>query len=224
MSSQQLSEAGIEETGLLRSTSFEIDDVEAIKQLNTNSPRRGNDFRRLRINLKALLSWFRPKHVFICSVLLCGLIIAGALLFKRPDFIIARKIFNSIEPPNANAEKWSKPAGFKIIGLVFFGRPSVVAILDCYLKKNLASNGGFLDEVHWVVNTKNFEDINYLDKLVETSEEYRKITVPTLGYNSIWEHAVEAPHMYIKIDDDMVYMLGHCISTPIDSLLGLHER
>lgn len=216
MSSQQLSEAGIEETGLLRSTSFEIDDVDATKPLNTNSPSSSDDFRRLQINLKALLSWFRPfrlKHIFICSMLMCGLII-GALLFRKPTVIITRKIFNSIEPSSANVEKWSKPADFKIIGLVFFGRPSVVAILDCYLKKNLVSNGGFLDEVHWVVNTENLEDIAYLEKLVETSEEYKKITVPTMGYKSIWEHAVEAPQMYIKIDDDMVNLPEHCFINP----------
>lgn len=209
MSSQQLCEAGIEETGLLRSTSFEIDDVEAIKPLNKNSSYYSLEFRRLRTNLKALLSWFRPKHIFICLVLMCGLIIAGAILFNKPNVIIARKIFNSIKLPT-KIEKWSKPADFKIIALVFFGRPSVVAILDCYLKKNLVSNGGFLDEVHWVVNTENLEDIKYLDNLVETSEGYKKITVPTLGYNSIWEHAVEAPHMYIKIDDDMVDLPEHC--------------
>lgn len=209
MSSQQLCEAGIEETGLLRSTSFEIDDVEAIKPLNKNSSYYSLEFRRLRTNLKALLSWFRPKHIFICLVLMGGLIIAGAILFNKPNVIIARKIFNSIKLPT-NIEKWSKPADFKIIALVFFGRPSVVAILDCYLKKNLVSNGGFLDEVHWVVNTENLEDIKYLDNLVETSEGFKKITVPTLGYNSIWEHAVEAPHMYIKIDDDMVDLPEHC--------------
>lgn len=210
MSSHQFTEAGIEETGLLRSTSFEIDDVEASKPLNTSSPYYSPDVRRLQISLKALLSWFRPKSIFICSVLICGLIIAGALLFKKPTVIIARKIFNSIKLPSPNGEKWSKPADFKIIALIFFGRPSVVAILDCYLKKNLVSNGGFVDEVHWVVNTENSEDINYLDKLVETSEGYKKITVPKLGYNSIWEHAVEAPHMYIKIDDDMVDLPEHC--------------
>ena len=79
-----------------------------------------------------------------------------------------------------------------------------MAILDCYLKKNLASNGGYLDEVHWVVNTDNQEDIAYLDKLVNTSEKYKKIDLPSLGYNSVWEHAVESGPMYIKIDDDIV--------------------
>lgn len=29
---------------------------------------------------------------------------------------------------------WEKPLGLKVVGLVFFGRPAVVSILDCYLK------------------------------------------------------------------------------------------
>lgn len=55
---------------------------------------------------------------------------------------------------------FAKPEGFKIIGLIFFGRPDRVAILDCYLKKNLVENGGFLDEVHWVANTNKEQDFS----------------------------------------------------------------
>lgn len=98
---------------------------------------------------------------------------------------------------------WEKPSGFKIIGLIFFGRPPVVDILDCYLKKNLVSNGGWLDEVHFVVNTMKEKDIAYLDMLIETADEYKKKTLKSLGYNEIWK-TVEPEHMYIKIDDDIV--------------------
>lgn len=80
----------------------------------------------------------------------------------------------------------------------------MVAVLDCYLKKNLVSNGGFLDEVHRAVNTENQEDLDYLDELVKTAGSYKKIIVPEFGYNSIWEHPVEPEHMYIQIDDDIV--------------------
>ena len=34
--------------------------------------------------------------------------------------------------PHSNSFK--KPAGFKIIGLIFYGRKQTVSILDCYLK------------------------------------------------------------------------------------------
>ena len=133
-----------------------------------------------------------------------GLIVLSAVWYRKPEIIVAEKLFSSVQAPKAKVEKWDKPKGFKIIGLVFFGRPSVVAVLDCYLKKNLVINGGYLDEVHWVVNTDILDDIHYLDRLVKTCEKYKKVVLPSLGYNSIWEHAVEREHMYIKIDDDMV--------------------
>lgn len=139
-----------------------------------------------------------------------GLIVISAAWYRKPDIIVAEKVFNPVQAPNAKTEKWDKPKGFKIIGLVFFGRPSVVAVLDCYLKKNLVSNGGFLDEIHWVVNTDDPDDIHYLDNLVKTSEKYKKVVLPSLGFNSIWKHAVEKEHMYIKIDDDMVCQIIPC--------------
>lgn len=101
-------------------------------------------------------------------------------------------------------QKWTKPENLTIIALIFYGRPETVAILDCYMKQNLASNGGFLDEVHWAVNTENPESLQYLDELVKTSAGYKKIVLPSLGFESIWEHAVERGNLYIKIDDDIV--------------------
>ena len=86
---------------------------------------------------------------------------------------------------------WKKPKGFKIIGLIFFGRQRTVEILDCYLKRNSVSNGGFLDEVLWVANTNNTDDLKYLDKLVKTSASYRNLTLIDLGFDRIWEHAVD---------------------------------
>lgn len=104
----------------------------------------------------------------------------------------------------SSVSPWEKPKGFKIIGLIFFGRPPVVEILDCYLKRNLISNGGFLDEVLWVANTKKEEDLRYMDELVAGESLYRSLTLPELGYASVWEHAVDDKNMFVKIDDDMV--------------------
>jgi hypothetical protein len=46
----------------------------------------------------------------------------------------------------------TKPEGLKVIALVFFGRVDRISILDCYLRQNLVLNGGWLDEVIFVVN------------------------------------------------------------------------
>ena len=110
---------------------------------------------------------------------------------------------SSTSKTSAEVEPWEKPTNFKIIGLIFFGRPPVVAVLDCYLKRNLVSNGGWLDEVQFVVNTPHEDDIAWLDMLVDDEPLYEKVTKPEMGYNHIWE-LVEREHMYIKIDDDIV--------------------
>lgn len=104
----------------------------------------------------------------------------------------------------SSPQNWTKPADVKIIALIFYGRPETVSILDCYMKQNLASNGGLLDEVHWAVNTDNPDSLKYLEELVKTSDGYKKIVLPRLGFESIWEHAVKKGNLYIKIDDDIV--------------------
>lgn len=127
--------------------------------------------------------------------LLAGLIVVfllGAFWHLRPT------------DSTGSAVAFVKPEGFKIVGLIFFGRPDRVAILDCYLKQNLVENGGFLDKVHWVANTDKEQDLKYLDELVPTSPSYSRIDLPELGFSSIWEHAIERGTLYIKIDDDVV--------------------
>jgi hypothetical protein len=80
-------------------------------------------------------------------------------------------------------------------------------MLDCYLKRNLAVNGGFLDEVHWVANSKNEYDLKYLDVLVNSSSSYKKFTARNkkgeMDYGAVWDIVNENNTLYIKIDDDM---------------------
>ena len=101
----------------------------------------------------------------------------------------------------------AKPENPNIIALIFYGHPETMSILDCYMKQNLATNGGPLDEVHWAVNTDNQDSLNCLDELVKTSNGYKKTA---LGFDSIWEHAVERGNINIKIDDDIVRQVFGC--------------
>jgi len=88
------------------------------------------------------------------------------------------------------------------------GRPVFVDILDCYLKKNLVSNGGWLDEVHFMENTKNEEDLIWLDTIMEHEPLYKKRKVGVGGaFDNIWQLAQEDNTMYIKVDDDIVWAI-----------------
>ena len=87
------------------------------------------------------------------------------------------------------------------------GRPKFVNVLDCYLKKNLVSNGGFLDEVVFADNTNWQEDEDYLDQLVAGEELYSKAIMSHRGgwYHDVWNNlASDENTLYFKIDDDVV--------------------
>ena len=57
------------------------------------------------------------------------------------------------------------------------------------------------------MNTRNEEDIKWLDELITTDPLYRKVETAEKGghFNNIWNrHATDKDTMYIKIDDDVV--------------------
>lgn len=204
MSSHAAAVASVEQRGLLRSESSDMNNLESEENHNTKSSCIWEDLFSFSLRRpRKTTSWFRPRNILLGLVLLIGLAFLGTAWDQKPAITVT-KVFHSMQAPTVKTERWDKQEDFKIIGLIFFGRRSVVAVLDCYLKENLVSNGGFLDELHWVVNTENEESIRYLDGLVKTSDRYKRIIIPLDGFNGIWEHAVEREHMYIKIDDDIV--------------------
>ena len=106
-----------------------------------------------------------------------------------------------------NGTTFLKPRDFKLIGILFFGRRASVSILECYLRANLVSHGGFLDEMHFVVNTDKKDDIAWLDQMVAQDKDYKRVDLeggPYPKYNPIYDQVFERNHMYIKMDDDMV--------------------
>jgi hypothetical protein len=107
----------------------------------------------------------------------------------------------------APAGGWKKPKDVKVVAMVFYGRLRAVDILDCYLQQNLASNGGVVDEVWFMVHTTIKEDVEWLKELTDSVDGYRFYDLgdeTIKGYGYIWEHAIEDKTIYIKIDDDIV--------------------
>ncbi|KIW66734.1 hypothetical protein PV04_06034 [Phialophora macrospora] len=103
--------------------------------------------------------------------------------------------------------QFDKPDDVKVIGLVFFGRKSRVELLRCYIERNLVDHGGWLDEVHWVKNTDNSEDLKYLEAILASSPRYKTVElegVGFVGYGQAWGK-LERGSLYVKIDDDVVW-------------------
>jgi len=118
-----------------------------------------------------------------------------------------------------------KPKDVKVIGLVFFGRKDRVRILRCYLERNLAVNGGWLDEVHWVRNTDTKDDVDYLHKLIASNPSYKQIEIKEtgfIGYGLAWS-TLEEGAIYVKIDDDVVFMADDAVSRVVSTKLAHPE-
>ncbi len=97
-------------------------------------------------------------------------------------------------------------------------------ILDCHLKKNLVSNGGYLNEVQFVAVKATEEDIAWLDQLLLSADEYQKIVMKHMSYEKVWNNTVERKHMYIKIDDDLVcQMFSYVLSDADGNVTGLSQ-
>ena len=217
MSNDRVSRSSTESRELLRSISFEIDDAEAAGERHkyTNGSANG----RYKRSWRQTPPWRKRSCIWIGVVVAVVLMLGSIMVLRKSNMVEQIRPppeDHAIPPPPSPPppppptvppmEEFEKPVDFKIIGLIFFGRPPTIAILDCYLKKNLVTNGGFLDEVHFAVNTDNKADIKYLDRLVKTNKLYKKIPLPDgkLGYREAWKASVVPEHMYIKIDDDMV--------------------
>ena len=82
-------------------------------------------------------------------------------------------------------------------------------------QRNLVDNGGWFDEIHWVRNTEDQEDLAYLQEILDSSPRYKMIDlsqegVGFAGYNNAFGH-LERGKLYVKIDDDVVWMADDTI-------------
>lgn len=252
MSPSASQRSSVERKGLLRDSFDGIDDSEALENGRSNDNhersngrrnRSGEEWYKSRKIWSSASAWLRPRNLIMTLVIILLLAVVGTLWRISPEEADHHEVAQPTpskkpQKPKPNPKQvfggkgkhselspWKKPKGFKIIGLIFFGRQRTVEILDCYLKRNLVANGGFLDEVLWVANTNNEDDLKYLDTLVQTTKYYKNLTLIDLGYDSVWEHAVDDKNMFIKIDDDMVrFVLASIVFDSILMNSGILQR
>lgn len=88
-------------------------------------------------------------------------------------------------------------------------------ILDCYLRRNLAVNGGLLDEIHFLLHTDDQQDKEWLKNLIEKHglEEYYKLKAENTDgawskwttFQTLYKNFMTDPDtIYVKVDDDLV--------------------
>ena len=177
---------------------------------------------------KRLPSFARPKaaHVrYLCAAVAVFIVLGW--LFIPPNPRSRQHEHHRQRPiettPGHEPLRLNRPEDTKIIGLVFYGRRDRSSILDCYVRNNLRVNGGWLDEVAWGVNTENKDDLAYLELLLATTPEYRKVELRHKSYVGLWEESIEPGNIYVKLDDDIVFIDDDAIPRIVDTLLSHPE-
>lgn len=162
----------------------------------------------------ALKIWPRLFHNRAIFIVACSLL--GAVVFLAATaLLISRHTAGNIHLRNAitfsNGTTFDKHRDMRFVGLVFFGRRQFADILDCHLRRNLAVNGGLLDEVRWVMHTKNETDRQWLQNLVREQglqEQYTLQFEDTskegwtrfgAGFRWIWSTMTDENTIYIKV-------------------------
>ncbi|KAJ5778545.1 hypothetical protein N7520_001791 [Penicillium odoratum] len=112
-----------------------------------------------------------------------------------------------------------KPHGFKIVALVPFRYHERTEILDCYLRKNLVQNHGFLDQVVFVPQTHDAISLEWLKSTVIETPEY---AMAPPGQDMDWKITRDNV-MYIRIDGDVVFLEDHTIPTIVKTKLDNPE-
>ncbi|KAM6506463.1 hypothetical protein FSOLCH5_013444 [Fusarium solani] len=161
-----------------------------------------------------VLRWFEIRHKVVQNAVIATyfLVLTGFLLQlqSRLSLSIPRDDTEITGLTRAPTQKpLVKPEDVIVSGFVFYGRKSRVSSMRCYLERNLVDNGGWLDEVLWIVNTQNGEDLRYLDEIIARNPKRHKKLIPeerlsTYTYYKAWRH-LERGKYYVKIDDDILW-------------------
>jgi len=141
-------------------------------------------------------------------------------LFRLPSH---QATLNSLSSPSIR----QKPEHLNIKGVMFYGRRQFVDILDCYLQRNLAINGGYLDEMLFIVHTSVMQDIDFLRNLVAKVPQYKYVEIESYdedaGYGPLYEGLRENNTIYIKLDDDLVWIDDDAVPRAVHTLIDHPE-
>ncbi|KAL4965381.1 uncharacterized protein BDV14DRAFT_58133 [Aspergillus stella-maris] len=108
--------------------------------------------------------------------------------------------------------RFIKPNSLEIVALVPFHQYSATEILDCYLQRNLASNGGFLDRVVFLPQTTQAWDLEWLEATVSETSSYS-------FSNTSHAHIVTTDALFVWIDGDVVFLEDQTIPTMVKTKL-----
>ena len=88
-------------------------------------------------------------------------------------------------------------------------------------------NGGWFDEVHFLINTQDEDDLAWIHDTLEQVPEFKGIQLKegtaTWDFESVWRQGLSGASredaIYVKLDDDLLYMSPTAIPEVVSSLL-----
>jgi hypothetical protein len=104
-------------------------------------------------------------------------------------------------------------SGYKVVACTPAGRRRYLEILSQYI----AANRGVVDEWHLWLNTAEPGDVAYIESLAESQPEFVKIkrcgtpTANGYGVAKYYHYCIDDGTVYLKIDDDVVFVDRDCI-------------
>ncbi|KAJ5225164.1 hypothetical protein N7468_006389 [Penicillium chermesinum] len=152
---------------------------------------------------------------YMCLILIIVGYFHPSLLPVNPVALLFNKEVSPFFAFSQGAGYFPKPDGFQIIALVPFTYFERTEILDCYLRRNLVQNHGFLDKVVFIPQTDDKASLEWLYSIVSRTEEY---AIAPSGHEMDWKIA-HGDNMYIRIDGDTVFMEDHTIPTIVKTKL-----
>lgn len=102
--------------------------------------------------------------------------------------------------------------GTRVEAIVVFGRRDRFEILHRYLQRNLRSSGGVVDRVNFVVFVALADDLEYLQQVMDQNRDvYVHPQVVGNRLAKIYSICKDPDTIYVKIDDDIVYIADEAI-------------
>ena len=172
----------------------------------------------------------RPRNISRLLTIFVSMAFAGVLFLLYSSWLRSVGPHTGVDLIGMNANL-VKPEGVHVYGLVFYGRRETVEVLNCYLQKNLVVNGGWLEEVRFVVNTDRSDDLAWISRTTESVPGYTMVQVESgtdhHDYERLWKegihHKDRYQHMYIKFDDDLVWLSDTAVEEMVTSLFKHDE-
>ncbi|KAL4787527.1 hypothetical protein BJX76DRAFT_299546 [Aspergillus varians] len=112
---------------------------------------------------------------------------------------------------------FSNPKDVAIVALVPFHQRRQTEILDCYLRRNLASNGGFLNQVVFIPQTNHTESLGWLASTVDRESSYTASENSDRSFDTVDK---KLDTLFIWIDGDVVFLEDHTIPTMVKTKLN----